>query len=170
MELRYCPVCAQELVLRPDDDAGRLRLTCPEAHWTHWNNPIPVLAALVEFEGQILLARNAAWPAHMYALVTGFMEQGETPEQGIARELAEETGLQAERIELIGVYEFIRKNEVLIAYHVQASGTIKLSAELVDYKLLHPTQVRPWPAGTGLAVADWLRKNNYPVIIESFDN
>lgn len=106
----------------------------------------------------------------MYALVTGFMEQGETPEQGIARELAEETGLQAERIELIGVYEFIRKNEVLIAYHVQASGTIKLSAELADYKLLHPTQVRPWPAGTGLAVADWLRKNNYPVIIESFDN
>lgn len=170
MELRYCPVCAQELVLRPDDDAGRLRLTCPEAHWTHWNNPIPVLAALVEFEGQILLARNAAWPAHMYALVTGFMEQGETPEQGIARELAEETGLQAERIELIGVYEFIRKNEVLIAYHVQASGTIKLSAELADYKLLHPTQVRPWPAGTGLAVADWLRKNNYPVIIEGFDN
>ncbi len=170
MELRYCPVCAEELVLRPDEDAGRIRQTCPDGHWTYWNNPLPVLAALVELDGQIMLARNAAWPAHMYALITGFMEQGETPEQGIARELAEETGLQADRIELIGVYEFIRKNEVIIAYHVQASGVVRLSAELADYKLLDPADVRPWPAGTGLAVADWLRKNDYPVIIESFES
>lgn len=170
MELRFCPVCAQDLVIRPDDDAGRLRLTCPDNHWTHWNNPVPVLAALVELNGKIMLARNAAWPEHMYALITGFMEQGETPEQGIARELAEETGLVADQLSLIGVYEFIRKNEVLICYHVRATGTVNLSAELADYKLLEPGELRPWPAGTGLAVADWLRRNDYPVVFESFES
>jgi cysteine synthase B len=40
---------------------------------------------------QVLLARNAAWAGRMFALITGFMEAGETPEEGIAREVLEET-------------------------------------------------------------------------------
>jgi NAD+ diphosphatase len=46
-----------------------------------------VLAAVIEYDGQILLARNAAWPGKMYALITGFMEAGETPQDGITREI-----------------------------------------------------------------------------------
>lgn len=164
MELRYCPVCAVPLVQRPDTgEAGKLRLACPDGHWTHWDNPLPVVAALVEVEGRILLARNAAWPEHMFALITGFMERGETPEQGVVRELKEETNLDADEISLIGVYEFIRKNEVILAYHVKASGEIRLSPELVDYRLIAPEKLRPWPAGTGYAMADWMRARGLPV-------
>jgi NADH pyrophosphatase NudC (nudix superfamily) len=164
MELRYCPVCAVPLVQRPDTgEGGKLRLACPDGHWTHWDNPLPVVAALVEVEGRILLARNAAWPEHMFALITGFMERGETPEQGVARELKEETNLNADEISLIGVYEFIRKNEVILAYHVKASGEIRLSPELVDYRLIAPEKLRPWKAGTGYAMADWMRARGLPV-------
>jgi NADH pyrophosphatase NudC (nudix superfamily) len=164
MELRYCPVCAVPLVQRLDTgEGGKLRLACPDGHWTHWDNPLPVVAALVEVEGRILLARNAAWPEHMFALITGFMERGETPEQGVARELKEETNLDADEISLIGVYEFIRKNEVILAYHVKASGEIRLSPELVDYRLIAPERLRPWRAGTGYAMADWMRARGLPV-------
>ncbi len=152
---RYCPVCALALTVTLQGE--RDRLSCPSGHWTHWDNPLPVLAALVEIDGQILLARNAAWPEKMFGLITGFMERGETPEQGIARELKEETSLDADNIALIGAYEFIRKNEVIIAYHVQASGHIRLSEELTEYRLVAPQQLRPWRAGTGYAVADWLQ-------------
>jgi NADH pyrophosphatase NudC (nudix superfamily) len=138
-------------------EGGQVRLACPDGHWTHWDNPLPVLAALVEINGHILLARNAAWPEKMFALITGFMERGETPEQGVARELKEETNLDAEQVSLIGVYEFIRKNEVILAYHVRASGEIKLSEELVEYKLVAPEKLRPWRTGTGYAMADWMR-------------
>jgi NAD+ diphosphatase len=58
-----------------------------------------VLAAVIEYNGQILLARNAAWPGRMFALITGFMEAGETPEEGIAREIQEETNLETSRAE-----------------------------------------------------------------------
>jgi NADH pyrophosphatase NudC (nudix superfamily) len=89
VDFRYCPVCATELVMRADSAAGadgdKARLACPDGHWTHWDNPVPVLAALVELEGRILLARNAAWGPKNFALITGFMERGETPEQGIQR-------------------------------------------------------------------------------------
>jgi hypothetical protein len=64
---------------------------------------------------------------------------------------------------LIGVYEFMRKNELIIAYYVKASGTIKLSPELVEYRLSAPADLRPWPAGTGHAVADWMRQRGLAV-------
>lgn len=164
MTIRFCPVCAASLIERADTgEGGKMRLACPDGHWTHWDNPLPVLAALVEVDGRILLARNAAWPEKMFALITGFMERGETPEQGIARELKEETNLDANEIALIGVYEFIRKNEVIIAYHVKASGEIRLSEELVDFRLISPEKLRPWRAGTGFAMADWMRARGFSV-------
>jgi NAD+ diphosphatase len=165
--IKFCPVCAASLVQRADDDAGndggKIRLTCPQGHWTHWDNPLPVLAAIVELDGRILLARNAAWSEGKFALITGFMERDETPEQGIARELKEETDLDAGEITLIGVYEFMRKNELIIAYHVKASGAVRLSPELLEYRLVEPADLLPWRAGTGYALADWMRSRGLPV-------
>ena len=158
---RYCPQCATPLHVR--HVSGRERSACPACRFVHWDNPLPVLAALVELEGHILLARNAAWPEKMFALITGFMERDETPEQGVARELKEETNLDADRVTPIGVYEFTKKNELIIAYHVLASGTIELSEELVDYRLVAPEKLRPWPMGTGLAMADWMRARGLAV-------
>jgi NAD+ diphosphatase len=162
-EYRFCPQCATPLALlaQMEDGGEKQRLRCPACAWTHWNNPTPVLAAVVEYQGRILLARNAAWTNKMYALITGFMEAGETPREGIAREIAEETSLQARSLDLIGVYDFQRMNQVIIAYHAECEGEVKLSPELVDYRLFAFDQVRCWPAGTGHALADWLRSRGY---------
>jgi len=159
---RFCPQCAQGLAwIEAEEDGGaKSRLRCAACGFTHWNNPTPVLAAVVECtdrDGRLLLARNAAWSGRMFALITGFMEAGETPEAGIAREVLEETALVAEAVSLIGVYDFQRMNQVIIAYHVQARGEIRLSPELAEYRLFAPGDVLCWPAGTGHALADWLR-------------
>lgn len=160
---RFCPQCATalEAIVQQEDGGAKERLRCPACSWTHWNNPTPVLAAVIQYQDKILLARNAAWPMKMYALITGFMEAGETPQEGIAREIEEETSLQAEQLDLIGVYDFQRMNQVIIAYHARCRGEVKLSPELVDYKLFAYEQVRCWPAGTGQALADWLRGQGY---------
>ena len=60
-------------------------------------------------------------------------------------------------LNLIGVYDFQRMNQVIIAYHAVAEGEVQLSPELVDYRLFEYEKVRCWPAGTGRALADWLR-------------
>ena len=160
-EVRFCTACATalEAISLEEDGGSKSRLRCPACGWTHWNNPTPVLAAVIELTdrgGELLLARNAAWPGRFFGLVTGFMEAGETPEQGIAREVREETALEAGRVSLIGVYEFLRMNQVIVAYHVQAAGEIRLSPELSEYRVIAPERVKCWPAGTGRAVADWL--------------
>ncbi len=156
---RFCPNCATALAASSqlEDGGPKTRLRCPACGFTHWNNPTPVLAAVVEYEGQILLARNAAWTNNMFALITGFMEAGETPEAGITREIAEETALQTQALDLIGVYDFQRMNQIIIAYHAVCSGTVSLSPELVDYRLYDFDQVKCWPSSTGYALADWLR-------------
>ena len=156
---RFCPSCATPLSLIAKEEDGGLteRLRCVACDWTHWNNPTPVLAAIVQYQGQILLARNAAWTGRRFALITGFMEAGESPEDGIRREIAEETHLQTHALSLVGVYDFQRMNQVIIAYHAQAHGDIALSPELVEYKLYRPEDVICWPAGTGYAMADWQR-------------
>ena len=158
---KFCPACATPLqpLAMEEDGGAKTRLRCPACGWTHWNNPTPVLAAVIELadrEGRVLLARNAAWSGKMFGLITGFMEAGETPQQGIAREVAEETALQVDALSLIGVYDFQRMNQVIIAYHALARGEITLSPELLEYKLFTPETLRCWPAGTGYALADWL--------------
>lgn len=162
-EYIFCPRCATPLAVMSQMEDGGLkdRLRCSACNFTHWNNPTPVLAAVIEYEGQILLARNAAWSGKMYALITGFMEAGETPMEGIAREIKEETNLDTNELNLIGVYDFQRMNQVIIAYHAEATGEVSLSPELVDYKLYSPQTVKCWPSSTGYALADWLTSRGH---------
>ena len=172
-ETRFCPHCATplEMISREEDSGLVTRLRCPACEWTHWNNPTPVLAAVVELNGQVLLARNAAWPGKMFALITGFMEAGESPQKGVAREVKEETNLDVQSTTLVGAYEFLRMNQIIIAYHVVATGQVQLSPELVDYRLYDLADLKCWPAGTGYALADWLRTRGHePVFFTAEEN
>ena len=161
-EPRFCADCATPLaaITLAEDGGDKTRLRCPACGYTHWNNPTPVLAAVIECtdrDGQVLLARNAAWPGRFFGLVAGFLEAGESPEDGIRREIAEETSLEVEALNLLGVWDFQRMNQIIIAYHAAARGEIKLSPELAEYKLMAPQDVKCWPQGTGQALATWLR-------------
>src|SRR5260370_41161217 len=106
IDYQFCPLDANKLVERTDasHEGGRVRLACPdpECGFVHWNNPLPVVAAIVEYEGKILLARNAAWVEGMFALITGFLENGEAPEAVNSREALQEPPLGAESLELDG--------------------------------------------------------------------
>ncbi len=158
-QFQYCPMCATALqLITQDEDGGpKQRMRCVVCHWTHWNNPTPVLAAIVQYGDQILLARNAAWPDRRFALITGFMEAGETAQEGISREVAEETNLTVTDLKLVGVYDFQRMNQVIIAFHAVAEGEIRLSPELLEYKLMNYPDIICWPSGTGYAMGDWLQ-------------
>jgi NADH pyrophosphatase NudC (nudix superfamily) len=157
----FCPRCARALSERPIQEAGgeaTLRHACvPECGFVQWRNPVPCVGALVEHEGEIVLARNRAWPEGQFALITGYLEPLEDPQAGLAREVREELGLETVESRVIGNYIFEKKNEVMLCYHVVAKGEIALGAELAEYRRVKPEKLRPWKRATGLAVADWMR-------------
>lgn len=120
-------------------------------------SPVPVVAAIVEHQGHIILVRGHGWPESWYGLVTGFLEPEESPEAAARREVGEELGLAVSESRLIGAYPFARMNQVIIAYHMLADGEIALDAgELAAYKTVPVEKLRPWNFGTGEAVKDFL--------------
>ena len=95
---RFCPQCGSPLEWGEMAGAERQLCFAPGCGFVRWDNPLPVVAAVIECvdrDGAILLARNHAWPDKMFALVTGFLERGETPEAAVAREVMEEVALEA---------------------------------------------------------------------------
>lgn len=102
-ELNYCWVCGNPAEEKYAE--GRNRKVCSECDTILYQNPLPTTAALIVNENnEILLVQRAFPPAKgEWSLPGGFMEIGETPEEGIRRELKEETNLDGEVRELIGV-------------------------------------------------------------------
>ena len=154
--MRFCPSCGKSLTSR--EWGGRVRQVCSdeECGYTVYDNPVPVVAALLEHGQTVLLVRNKGWPEKWYGLVSGFLERDETPQEGVLREVKEETGLTGQVVSLIGVYPFYEMNQIIIAYHVRARGEIVVGDEIAGVKAVLPDKLRPWPLGTGPAVRDWL--------------
>ena len=160
MTYRHCPVCASPLSLRAHPGSLEVqRPTCPDqtCGFIHWDNPVPVVAAVVEHEGALILARNKAWTAPFYALITGFLEKTDpSPQEAVVREVKEELDLDAVGVSFIGHYRYERQNQLIVAFHVRATGVITLGEELSEYKRVAPEKARYWPVATGLALRDWL--------------
>lgn len=157
-KVKFCPECGKALKEAWID--GRYRRACadPQCGWVFWNNPTPVVAAVVEWNGRVVLVRSIGWPSKIFGVVAGFLESGETPEQGILREVKEELGLDGRIVDFLGHYAFLEKNQTISAYHVVAEGEMILGDEIAEVKVLPPEKVKPWDAGTGPAVKEFLRR------------
>ena len=151
----YCPRCGTALQAFVDHE-DRERHRCPGCGFIHYDNPTPVVAAIVEHNGDIILAQNKGWPSHFFGLVTGFLEKNEEPSQAVLREVEEELGLKGEVVSFVGIYTFQMMYQVILTWHVRAEGEVVVGDELAAIKRVPREKLRPWPMGTGKAVADWL--------------
>ncbi|HVT35049.1 MAG TPA: NUDIX domain-containing protein [Nevskiaceae bacterium] len=159
---KFCPQCGAPLSSGQHGGFARMGCTAQGCGFVHWDNPVPVVAAIVEHEGGIILARNKLWPMKFYGLITGFLEKNDpSPGEAAVREVKEELGLNGGAPTFVGHYPFERMNQIIIAFHVPAAGEIVLGEELSEYKRIAFGEARYWPAGTGLALRDWLRTRGY---------
>jgi 8-oxo-dGTP diphosphatase len=98
---RFCSQCGAELHDEVCD--GRMRPVCSVCGHIAYLNPIPSVAAVLTKGRQILLVkRNIAPGKGKWCLPGGFMEAGETMEQAVYREVAEETGVACRNAHLLG--------------------------------------------------------------------
>jgi len=93
---RYCGVCGSPTESR---EAGHMRLcTNPACASMHHPRTDPAVIMRVEHGGRILLGRQKQWPPGMHSVLAGFVEPGESLEDAVRREVAEEVALRLHEV------------------------------------------------------------------------
>jgi NAD+ diphosphatase len=139
--MKFCPQCGNQLRAREIDGATRWVCQADDCQFIHWNNPVPVVAALVRYQDNYIIARNAKWPEGIFSLITGYLESGEDPEQAALREVQEELNLSGGITQFLGHYTFKQKNQLILAYEIKATGELQTNYELAELKQLTPAEL-----------------------------
>jgi len=95
------------------------------------------VSALIFEEGRVLLAhrRDIDW----WNLPGGGMEVGETVDEALRREVAEETGLEVEVEQLVGVYSKPQKQEIVLTFRCHITGgTLTATEETRECRYFAP--------------------------------
>lgn len=162
----YCQRCRRFLVERMIPSEKRRRLQCEACGFIHYMNPRVVASIIVARGGRVLLQQRANEPrAGFWTFPGGFLEVGETPEEGAARETKEEVGLDVAPRALLGVYGRPQVGIVLVVYEGEAESGDAIVGD--DESL----QVRwfgidaiPWDdlafETTEAALRDWVAKHH----------
>ena len=90
----FCPRCGAPTVMA---DAGYKRI-CTACGTEHFPRTDPVVIMLATYGDQCLVGRGKQFPRGMFSALAGFIEQGETIEEAVRRELQEESGLKTGRV------------------------------------------------------------------------
>lgn len=177
--INYCSQCGSKVAIDVPEGDNRPRHICNQCDTIHYQNPRVITGTLPIFEDKVLLCRRAIEPRHGYwTLPAGFMENGESTEQGALRETIEEAKANIAIESLYALYDLPHINQVYVFYRGQLTdldfgpGSESLQVELFDQASI------PWDQLAFSVVERTLRhyfsdreKGLYPIrseIIERF--
>jgi len=150
----------------PDGD-DRQRRICGHCGFVDYDNPRIVVGSVVRHEGRILLCRRAISPRKgFWTLPAGFLETGETPAEGAAREAREEANAALTISGVLAIYTIQRLGQVQIMHRAQlADPMISAGAESLEVGLFAWEDI-PWPE---LAFPSVVWALNHDLAVEAGD-
>lgn len=123
---RYCGHCGS---LNQDKPAERAK-QCPACDFITYPRVSPAVIVAIVREDQILLARNKKFANHMFSVISGFVDPGETLEECVKREIKEEVGIEVKNIRYFGSQPWPFPDSLMIGFTAEyAGGEIKTDGE-----------------------------------------
>jgi NAD+ diphosphatase len=103
----------------------------------------PAIIVLVSDGERALLGRQASWPARRYSTIAGFLEPGESLEDAVVREVAEETGVEASEVHYHSSQPWPFPSAVMVGFTARAApgSEVRLGGELEDARWVTRAQV-----------------------------
>jgi ADP-ribose pyrophosphatase YjhB (NUDIX family) len=143
--IKHCRACGSAVLYRTPADDNRDRATCTACETIHYENPVNVVGTLPVFEDKVLLCRRNIEPRlGLWTLPAGFMELGETTEEGALRETIEEAGARIELEGLFSMLNVVRAGQVHLFYRARMLDThLDPGPETIEARLFVEDEV-PW--------------------------
>src|SRR5436305_3607044 len=137
---RFCPRCAAEA-----DVVFPRSVTCETCGYRALWSPDPVAATIPrDDDGRIWLLRRAHHEgAGRWTFPGGYVELGETIEDGARRETREEMEIDVELGRLVGVYSRADERVVLVVFAARALGIPRETDEASEVRAFAPADL-PW--------------------------
>jgi len=148
---RYCCECGD---ITQSQEGGRLRRcvnsSCGREYFPRTDPAVIMLVTRPGPEGgACLLARQANWPDGMYSTLAGFVDQSESLEEAVAREVMEESGItvKLEDVQYRGSQPWPFPSSLMMGFRATASSLdIDCSSdELEDARWFTKTQIAAFP-------------------------
>jgi 8-oxo-dGTP diphosphatase len=121
---QFCLYCGGTTIKKYEDSVRRD--FCPACNSYFYENPLPVVSAILESSRQILLVKRDRAPSKgLWCLPTGFAEAGESIEEAALRELEEETGIRGKIVKLLDVDSYKSRfygDLLFLTFLVEQSG------------------------------------------------
>jgi NAD+ diphosphatase len=114
----HCPRCGTPTA-RIEGEWGK---KCPRCAYEHYPHLHPATIVLVRDGGRVLLTRKAGWVPNRYALVAGFVDNGESLEACVAREIKEEVGVDVKDIHYVGSQNWPFPSQMMIGFVATYAG------------------------------------------------
>lgn len=145
----YCPRCGAPTERLPGEWGKR----CPRCRYEHYPHLHPAVIVLVKHDDRCLLARKREWAPGRYALVAGFVDNGESLEGAVAREVKEEVGVDVKDIQYVGSQNWPFPSQLMIGFVAQyAGGEITIDPdELEDARWFTPDALPEGPSRHSIA-------------------
>ena len=115
---RFCAGCGWHLQRLPGE-WGKQCTGCNAHHFPHIH---PCVIVLVRRGNEVLLARKPDWAPHRYSLIAGFLEFGESLEEAVRREVAEETGVAIKNLQYQGSQCWPFPSQVMAGFTAEYAG------------------------------------------------
>ena len=113
----HCPQDGTPTVPAP----GGHSTVCPKDGSEHFPRTDPAVIMLVtDPDDRCLLARNAAWPGRRVSILAGFVDPGESAEQAVVREVAEETGIKVHNVRYLGSQPWPMPRSLMLGFRADA--------------------------------------------------
>jgi NAD+ diphosphatase len=126
---------------------------CAAAKHEEFPRTDPAIICLVhDGADQVLLARQGTWPAGRFSVLAGFVEAGESLEACVAREIAEEVGVDVRGVSYLGSQPWPFPRSLMLGFHAVADPAQPLCLD-----------------GTEIAEARWLRREDLTVALRRGD-
>ena len=143
--MNYCSECGERVRVRVPEGDSLPRHVCDACGTIHYQNPKIVVGCIPEWEDRILLCRRAIEPRYgLWTLPAGFMENGETVQQGAARETLEEARARVEIGALYTLFNLPHINQVYMLFRARLLDLqFSPGEESLDVELMSEADI-PW--------------------------